>query len=552
MSLLADLLDPERIYKPLHCVAAPIYKWSLLSGIIPHKLLVLPPDPWTGDAGRGRWLISGILDCDGTRVSLTQDIWSAPETGLNKDYQKILHRFEWLRDLRAVGGDAARRHGRSLIESWCMTHELWQAQSWELVTTAHRVTSWFMGYEFFCSSADDRFLERFFRALVAQVRHVERVDPKRIIGIDGLVIIQAFVISGLCLEGGERRLEQGLAWLDVWLDQELDADGMHVSRSPSAALEVARRLIEMRVALVRGGYSAPLLLQNALDRLAHVLKFFKMPDGKLAVFNGGLEDSPLLLEGVFRTCGIKIRKPLSRLYDSGYEALNAGRTQVVMDMGICAEAPYDRGAHAGPLAFEMSVGRDRMIINCGSHAYDSEWAKHLRVSAAHSTLTLDDRNAFEIKDDGHIGRQSRRLKCQRDQTQDGGIMLTGAHDGYAPLNGLVHTRRLYVNDVGSVLKGEDTLVSDAPLVKPVTYAVRFHLHPKVQVSLIQDGQAALLRLPSGSGWRFQKNQGQISLEPSIYAGGGGQPRKTMQIVLSGTAAEAVTRLDWEFVEEGGH
>jgi len=117
------------------------------------------------------------------------------------------------------------------------------------------------------------------------------------------------------------------------------------------------------------------------------------------------------------------------------------------------------------------------------------------------------------------------------------------------LNGLTHTRHMVLSSDGRVLQGMDQLTSEAPLVKPVNVAIRFHLHPRVQASLIQDGAAALIRLPSGSGWRLSKEGGVLALEPGIYCGTGSSPRKTMQLVLYATIETENSVIYWDFQEE---
>ena len=96
------------------------------------------------------------------------------------------------------------------------------------------------------------------------------------------------------------------------------------------------------------------------------------------------------------------------------------------------------------------------------------------------------------------------------------------------------------------MAGEDKITR---LKTHVTFAIRFHLHPNVQASMTQDGQAALLRLPSGSGWRF-KFEGPVilTLEPSIYFGDGSTQRRTSQLVLSGQA-DGNTQITWRLARE---
>ncbi len=544
MTLLSNLFDPARSRGPMRALARPLYTWSLTGGGIPDRLVVLPPDPWAGDAGRGRWVANRMLDVAGRRISMDPKAWSCTELA----HCAPLHGFEWLRDLRALGGDQSRRLGRQLMQEWMTAQVKWQDGVWDFPVTANRLASWLMGYDFFCASGDDQFLQAFYASLIRQVRHLDRVNPADIAGLDALSVIRAQIFAGLGLEGGEARLEHALGWCDHWIMHELDGEGMHVSRSPVQAVAAARQLIDIRGALVRAGYAAPTALQAAIDRIIHAIRFFRMPDGRLACFNGSQEDDATALDTLVRVSGVRIRKPLSQLESSGFESLVRERVSILVDCGLSPSHPHDKGHHAGPLAFEMSVGRDRMIVNCGTHPGDAAWADHLRATAAHSGLTVDDRNAFEICADGHIGRAANHVAARRDLAQ-AGLILTMSHDGYVPLNGLIHTRRMTLSQGGDELTGEDWLASDVPLVKPATFAIRFHLHPRVQASLIQDGHAALLRLPSGDGWRFSKTQGQLSLESSIYCGSGTTPRKTQQLVISGTCEGNGCQMGWSFREE---
>ena len=67
------------------------------------------------------------------------------------------------------------------------------------------------------------------------------------------------------------------------------------------------------------------------------------------------------------------------------------------------------GACASTLAFELSDGPIRLIVNCGGAgaakgALPPALVHALRTTAAHSTLTLGDRNSTAIHEDGSLGR----------------------------------------------------------------------------------------------------------------------------------------------------
>ena len=90
---------------------------------------------------------------------------------------------------------------------------------------------------------------------------------------------------------------------------------------------------------------------------------------------------------------------------------------------------------------ELSVGRDRMIVNCGAFpAGSAEWRDAARATAAHSTLVIADVNSSELKPDG-LGRRPAVVEVQR-QEANGAHWLEASHDGWKKLFGAVHRRRL--------------------------------------------------------------------------------------------------------------
>ena len=284
-----------------------------------------------------------------------------------------------------------------------------------------------------------------------------------------------------------------------------------------------------RGVLLAAGRDVPHFLIAAIERTAPFLRMMRHGDGGLALFNGADEGEGWLIDMLLAQADARGRPTLSAPH-SGYERLVNSRTLVLVDTGPPPPPGLDRDAHASALAFEMSVGKERIIVNCGAHAAGADgWAAVQRASAAHSTLIVDDTNS-------------------RDES-DGSIWLDASHDGYALPFGLIHRRRLFLDAAGDDLRGEDTLVRTGGAVRPPHgYAIRFHLHPSVQASLVQNGAAALLRLPSGAGWRLRTQGGTLSLAESIYLGHAGEMRRSEQVVvsgaLSGEGADEAISVKW--------
>ncbi len=77
------------------------------------------------------------------------------------------------------------------------------------------------------------------------------------------------------------------------------------------------------------------------------------------------------------------------------------------------------------------------------------------------------------------------------------------------------------------------------------FALRFHLHPSVKASRLQDSHGAMLMLPNKEVWTFNAYEDRIELEESVYLAGNDGPRRTLQIVIYGHARN-VSRVQWTF------
>jgi len=102
-----------------------------------------------------------------------------------------------------------------------------------------------------------------------------------------------------------------------------------------------------------------------------------------------------------------------------------------------------------------------------------------------------------------------------------------------------HRGRLFMPRSGHECRGEDSLfapMGSVPIHRDqVPFAIQFHVHPKVRVSLSQDRSSALLVVDGKAGWRFRTDGGQVSLEDSVYLATGSSPVKAQQLVIYGQA-----------------
>lgn len=525
--------------------ASPLYRLSLI-GRSPDALSLVPPDSWPGDAARGSALIGGTFGFNGEVLRGGSLDWYP--AGMSDTWLTALHGFSWLRDLRAVGGDSARRRARELVDDWLTHCNRWHRISWRPDVLGTRLFAWLGQYEFFCASADDDYRQRYHTAVAQQAKHLSRALPGNLSGEPLIAALKALTVAGLALPNRQSWADQGLRQLERECARQLLPDGGHISRNPRDQVAVLQHLVDTRGTLLAAGRDVPHFLIAGIDRAAPFLRMLRHGDGGLALFNGADEGESWFVDMLLAQADARGRPPVSAPH-SGYERLVSNRTILIADCGPPPPPGLDENAHAGALSFELSVGKERMIVNCGAHFGGTEaWAEVQRASAAHSTLVIDDTNSSEIMSSGGFGRQPTDMPTAREEA-DGKIWLDTRHDGYALPFGLTHRRRLFVDAGGDDLRGEDLLTRSGHGTRtPGGFAIRFHLHPSVQASLVQNGAAALLRLPSGAGWRLRTQGGTLSLAESIYLGKAGETRRSEQVVISNaltaTSDEVAASVKW--------
>ena len=484
----------------------------------------VPPRLWPGDPERGRALLAAAAD--GAAVP-----WDKRPDG---------HGFDWLADLTALGLGDGRELACDLVSRWIPTYLSWQLPSWRADFLGRRLTNWLVNFDYL-SAGKGAFETTLLRSAAKQARHLIRIVAHPKAGAERLEAIKGLIYCGVCLPGFDAALERGLKRLGREVDQQVLPDGCHFERNPSRHLSVFATLIEIRAALIHGHVEVPGTLQGAIDRMAPMLRCFRHGDGKLALFNGASEEDDAFIDLALREAKNR-GQALSTAPHGGFHRLKAGHTLIIADAG----KPLANG-HAGSLSFEISVGKNRMVVNCGAaDPTETLWYEALRNTAAHSTVTVDDVNSSELIGPGDRGdRQPTRVPFMRREIGRN-LLLESNHDGYYEIFGIVHQRSLFLAADGYDVRGEDVLTGSG--TRP--FAARFHLHPEVQASLVEGGGVVLLKLPGGQGWRFQASGGGITVEESVYQGAGVR-RRSQQIVVSCRQDGVESTVKWRFKRESG-
>ncbi len=515
-----------------------LYKLALM-GRGPTTLAALPPDSEergvaVGDPERGRAIMNGGFTIAGETVDFDA-AWPSP--GIGDAAQVAVHRFDWLGHLAALDSVDARRFAEQLFESWDERFGTYHEVSWRADILAARMVTWLTHYAALFEPAEAAFRIRFLDSIARQLRHLRRIASQETAPMERIDVLKGLIYGETCVTSETERVRRSLSLLETELDRQVLPDGSHVSRSPGRQLATLEALIDIRAVLTAASREVPVALRNAIDRMAPMTRFLRHSDGALACFNGGGRPDPTHVSRILLRSDAQGRAPGRAPY-AGFERIDANGMVLILDGGAPPDDAYDEEAHAGLMSFELSVGGQRLIVNCGAGPdTDAGWRQALRTTAAHSTVIVDDRNSCEVTETG-LGRRPRAIDCDRGEI-DGNIWISSSHDGYEGRYGLTHRRRLYVGDAEPGLRGEDILVGDTEH----PFAVRFHLHPSVRAVIDGDRTSATLALPNGDRWQLRADR-PVALEDSVYWEDATGIARATQIVLRGETRGAATQVKW--------
>jgi uncharacterized heparinase superfamily protein len=349
------------------------------------------------------------------------------------------------------------------------------------------------------------------------------------------------------LPEAERLIDVGEELLLEAYAGQFFADGGHKSRAPEALLDALCDLVTVDLAYARLGRESPASFAQQMAKMAAMLRLFRLGDGALACFHGGGEGLAGSVDAALREVGAG--RDFQYATQSGFHRVSLGETALVMDVGQAPPRDYAERAHAGPLAFELSAGPERLIVNVGSgRSIDANWRAAGRATNGHSTLVVDDALACAFETARGFRAAARpvgppTISGKRTEDEDG-VALEALHDGYRADYGLIHRRALHLRKDGGKVFGLDSLArpmketkADPQRAEPSPFALRFHVHPLVALEQ-PDTRTALLATRRGAVWRFRADR-DVTLEDSVYLGHT-QPQRTRQIVIVGAADPRAT------------
>ena len=472
-----------------------------------------------------------------------------------------LHGFTWLDDLAARGDNAAIEIAQKWIFSWIEKYGSGSGAGWTPNLTGKRLIRLIHHEEIILHELSEKKISIYFRFIYKQANFLsKRFYKTNEINMNFEAIV-GLIYCGLYVEGFDSFITVATEYLSRECRDKIDEDGGILSRNPEELLEIFTYLVWVAHGLHDADWTPSQAHIDAINRIAPTLRHLRHTNGNLCRFNGSLGKYSGELDRYLFLSGNK--KKTTKVLKMGYARLEGGRTSIIQDAGSLPNLFQSNLAHASVLGFELTHGRQPLIVNCGSGAnFGRDWRKAGRATQSHSTFCIKGQSSAKLtrslsynsKLTDFLSQGPTEVVTSKSKVT-GGTELTVSHDAYASKFSVNLERKLELSDNGEILIGNDqiALLSTRDRSKEISsddleYEVRFQFHSEVTVQIL-DNDVVKINSKYAGAWILEALNLTPSIQPSYYfSEGNSSPIPTKQVVFSTKFNDFLKQVRWSFVK----
>lgn len=410
-----------------------------------------------------------------------------------------LHYFE---DLLSENAKEKQNFHLDLLNTWVDQNPVGYGNGWEPYPTSLRIANilkaWLGGLEL------DK---KLFSSVFEQASYLSGNLEKHLLGNHYFVNLKALLFAGVIFQNNYWIKVAEEALISEIPEQILD-DGANFELSPMYHSMILIDMLDM----INLNKSYPntitnnltSLLEQYIPKMLIFMEAMSHPDGSLSFFNDsvdGIAPKKEVIENYAEKLGFKIKlidynKPeIINNKNSGYFCSILSENKLIFDASPIGAEYIPAHAHADTLSFELSLGKEKVLVNSGISKYGADQYRRMqRKTKSHNTVEIDAKDSSEVWNGFKVAKRARiiRRSCQMNSKKQ--ITLIGEHDGYKNFfSGCTHTRIINFEKNSLVIKD---LIS-GKFKKATSY---FHFHPDLNICLEKN----ILKV-SGSNFSMQSD-----------------------------------------------
>ena len=441
------------------------------------------------------------------------------------------HTFAWLNTAKKIGGEKIISLSKKHIINWYKKKYSSYSFVWSETLISKRLLNFVYNYDFYATSATEKekdilkfiilknYLVLKLKMIFIKNKHEQPIE-----------ICKTLLLLNLINNVQTNKITRQI---NEQINYQVNDVGLHKSVNPSAHAEFINELYEIKNICLFFKINVPKVIEYQIMNMSSVLKNLFHKDNTIALFNGSNNanyEQLIKINNLYKD--IK-PKNLSEV-ENGVAIFDSKKLKIIFDITKPSSKLLSNNLHSGTLSFEMSYDKEKIVTNCGSiEKRVGRKPEYLRLSAAHSTIIVNNTNVSELVEKKSYKRIPKNITFSK-QEDDGKIYWESSHDGYKDNFKKIVKRKLTISKNNSMIIGRDSIISIGLNRNKILYNIRFHLTPKCSCLLTNNKRSVLIKTELNNSWIFT-SESKLSLEDSIYIYDGKRISKTKQIVISGLA-----------------
>ena len=412
-----------------------------------------------------------------------------PSDWNNTNYSKLwLYNLHYFDDLLSDGASRKYASHQSLLCKWIDENPVGYGVGWEPYPTSLRIVNilkaWLGGLPL---------NEKIFRSIFMQASYLSNDTEKHILGNHYFANLKALLFAGVIFEN-KRWIKIAEVGLLYEIPEQILADGSNFELSPMYHSIMLVDMLDLcnLTKTYDGVVCSELisLIENNIPKMINFLESMVHPDGGLSFFNDsvdGIAPSLDIIKNYAEKLELKILNNnfnQTKIIDnsaSGYMTAKVGLGKLIFDASPIGPDYIPAHAHADTLSFELSLDKQRVLVNSGISEYGlSKNRINQRKTKAHNTVEIDGNDSSQIWSGFRVGNRARITKRSQALGGDNSIFLTAEHDGYLGMFGGCKHKRTIKFDNNSLIVND---LIDGKFSRAIAY---FYFHPQHEIYISCD------------------------------------------------------------------
>lgn len=476
------------------------------------------------------------------KASLSKIGWDNNFYKMPKLWRYNQHYFD---NLNSIDAHMNQKWHKNILDIWVSENPLGKSIGWDPYPTSLRIVNWIKWH-----LIEKDLSDKCINSLALQARWLNKKIEWHILGNHLFSNAKALIFAGLFFSNKESEIwfNKGLKIVDQEVNEQVLNDGGNFERSPmyhALFLEDLLDIINL-LQVYENDFSKSKIndWKNLANKMLRWLACMTHPNDEISFFNdavNGVAPGIKSLNNYAKALGVTYKniefEKITHLSESGYIRYNSRNAVAILDVGQIGPRYIPSHAHADTLSFELSLFKEKFLVNVGISDYENSiYRKYERSTKAHNTVEINNKNSSEVWSNFRVGRRAYPFDLEIKEEKSF-FSISCSHDGYKHLKGNPIHRRSWSFYKNSMV------VTDKIYGNFRKCFAYFHFHPLVKIAKNQKGDLNI-ELPNGKKVLLQVKTGKAELNNSYYSPEFGKKYKTICLKILFVTKSSCIKILW--------